>query len=305
LPHARFSPWLTFAALAAAVAALLWGIDSYRHRFVRSDRDLFRFLPERDATVFYLNVAALRHTGVLRTLAGASRIEEAEYRAFVQETGLDYTKDIDAIAGAVVHSRIFFTVRGRFDWDKLRAYAVSHGGECNGPICETPASKAGRWASFIQIQPGAIGLAVSAERGAARALRRPRHAFEEPLPGQPIWARISSSALKNPADLPIALRIFAIALQVADPVVLSLAPGQGDDFKLELNAQCANPAMAAAIRDQLTLDTKMLTLELARERMQSNVADLSGLLTAGSFQAIDNRVMGTWPVHKELLKALE
>lgn len=305
MARARFRPWFAFAALAAAIAALLWGVDFYRHRFVRSDRDLFRFLPERDATVFYLNVAVLRHARVLRMLAGPNKIEEADYRAFVHETGLDYRKDIDAIAGAVVDSRIFFLVRGRFDWNKLRAYAVSHHGTCNGSICETPASKAGRWASFIQIQPNAIGLAVSADRGSARALRPPGHAFNEPLPEQPVWARISPSALKNPTDLPVALRIFAIALQFADPVVLSLAPGEAGDLKLELNAQCANPAMAATIRDQLTLDTKMLTLELARERMQSNAADLTGLLTAGSFQAIDKHVVGTWPVHKELLKALE
>lgn len=303
--HAQFRPWLTFAALAAVIAALLWAIDSYRHRFVRSDQDLFRFVPQGDATVFYGNIVVLRRAGLLQTLAGANKIEDAEYRAFVRQTRLDYRGDIDAIAGAAEGGQVFFVVRGRFDWGKLRAYAASRGGGCKGAVCEAPASEAGRWASFVEIQPDAMGLALSADRNAAKALLPPGHAVSQPLPNRPIWARISSSDLKNPANLPLALRLFAISLQFANPVVLSLAPGDSGGFKLELDAQCANPAMAATIREQLILDTKLLRLELAREHVQPNAADLTGLLTAGSFQVVDKRVVGTWPVRKELLKALE
>jgi hypothetical protein len=49
----------------------------------------------------------------------------------------------------------------------------------------------------------------------------------------------------------------------------------------------------------------MLQLELARENQQPNPADLTGLLTSGTFQSGNNHVFGTWPVRKELLKALE
>jgi hypothetical protein len=305
LLHARSKPWLIFAALAALIAALLWGTNLYRHRFIRTDRDLFRFLPRGDATVFFVNVAALRRAGLLETLAGASKMEDAEYRAFVGQTRLDYRRDIDAIAGSADRGRICFIVRGRFDWGKLRAYARSRGGACTGAMCEAPASDAGRWASFVEIQPDALGLALSADRDAAKALLPPGREVGEELPNRPIWARISPAALKNPADLPVALRIFAISLQFANPVVLSLGLRESDGFSLELDAQCANAAMAATIRDQLILDTKMLTLELAREHVQPNAADLTGLMTAGSFQVVDKRVVGTWPVRKELLKALE
>jgi len=305
LLRARPRPWLTFAALAAVIAALLWAIDSYRYRFVRSGRDLFRFVPQGDATVFFVNVAILRRAGLLQTVAGANKMEDAEYRAFVHETDLDYRRDIDAIAGGAQGGQIFFIVRGRFDWGKLRAYAASRGGACTEAACEAPASEAGRWASFVEIQPDTMALALSTDRNAAKALLPPGHAVKEQLPDRPIWARISPSALKNPADLPVALRIFAISLEFANPVVLSLGPGDNNGFKLELDAQCASAAMAATIRDQLVLDTKMLTLELTREHVQPNAADLTGLLTAGSFQAVDKRVVGTWPVRKQLLKALE
>lgn len=273
---------------------------------MRSDRDLFRFLPDNDATLFYLNVAALRHAGLEQLLAGAGRPEEADYRDFVRETRLDYRKDIDAIAGAAAAGRIFFLVRGRFDWDKLRAYAAAHGGKCAASVCEAPASKAGRWASFVPIQPDVLGLALSADPLAANLLRPPGHAFREAIPDRPVWARLSPRTLKNPADLPLALRIFAISLQFANPVILSFDAGaRAGEYKLELDAQCANPAMADTVRNQLTLDTKLLSLEFAREHLQPNAADLTGLLTAGSFQAVGDRVIGTWPLRKELLKALE
>jgi hypothetical protein len=304
--RAPSKPWLVFAVLAALIAALLWGIDGYRHRFVRSDRDLFRFLPQSDATIFYLNVAALRHAGMLQVFAGATGAEEADYRSFVRETQLDYRKDIDAIAGAADDQQIFFIVRGRFDWNKLRAYAVAHGGNCTGELCDAPTSKAGRWASFLSIQPDVMGLALSAGRAAAQRVRAPGHALTDPVSDRPVWVRVSQNVLKDPASLPIAVRIFAISLQFANPVVLSLrsADEHDEEFELELNAQCANAAMAETVRSQLELDTKMLKLELAREHAQPNAADLTGLLTAGSFQVVDKRVVATWPVRKELLRAL-
>lgn len=305
--RAQSKPWLVFALLAVSIAALLWGLEFYRHRFVRSDRDLFRLLPQGDATIFYVNVAALRHAGLLQVFAGTAAAEEADYRNFVRETRLDYRKDIDAIAGAADSRQIFFAIRGRSDWNKLRRYAAAHGGDCMGALCSAPTSKTGRWASFVAIQPDVMGLALSADRTAATAVRPAGHALPEAIPEQPVWARISQSVLKNPASLPVAVRIFAISLQFANPVVLSLGPADehSKEFKLELDAQCANAAMAETIRNQLEIDTKLLKLELAREHAQPNAADLTGLLTAGTFEVVDKRVIAIWPVRKELLKALE
>jgi len=293
--------------LAVAITAMLWGIDYYRHRFVRSDRDLFRLLPPGDATVFYLNVAALRHAGLLRLLTGAKTAEEADYRSFVRETHFDYERDVDAIAGAVANQQAFFAIRGRFDWSRLRQYAAAHGGDCRGSLCETPATHAGRWLSFQAIQPDVMALALSQQRGAAQTVRPSAQAFRGAIPDRPVWARVSQSVLKNPAGLPLPLRIFAISLQFANPVMLSLSPADehGEEFKLELDAQCANAAMAETVRNQLDLNTKLLKLELAREHVRPNAADLTGLLTAGAFQVVERRVIATWPVRKELLQSLQ
>ncbi len=305
--HARSKPWFAIALLAVSIAAALWGIGFYRHRFVRSDRDLFRFLPQGDATIFYVNVKALRRAGVLQMVAGSRGAEEADYLSFVRETKLDYRKDIDAIAGAADGKQILFVVRGRFDWTRLRGFAAAHGGNCAGALCQAPTSRAGTWASFVSIQPDVMGLALSTDRLAAEVVQRPSHALTQAIPAGPVWARVSERVLRNPASLPVSVRLFAISLEFANPVVLSLAPADehNEEFKLELDAQCTNPAMAETVRSQLELDTKMLKLELAREHAHANPADLTGLLTAGSFQVVDKRVIGTWPVRKELLQALQ
>lgn len=303
----RSTPWFGFALVAAAVLAVTAGVDFYIHRFVRSDRDLFRFLPQRDATLFYLNMAALRHSGMIGMLAGA-QLEEGEYREFVRQTRFDYTRDIDAVAGSADGNQIFFLVRGRFDWNRLRAYATAHGGTCTGGICNAPGSRAGRWTSFCSIQRDVLALALSTNALAAKALQPPGHSLAEALPPQPVWIRVSRKLLSDPATLPLAIRLFAISLQSANPVVLSLTSVDGDGdvpFRLELDAQCSNAAAADTIRNQLELDTKMLQLGLAREHAQRDPAGLSGLLTSGVFQVVDTRVVGRWPLRKALLKTLQ
>jgi hypothetical protein len=296
-------PWLTLALIAVAVFAITVGAHFYRHRFVRSDGDLFRYLPPRDATLFYLNVAALRHAGILRMVAGTKPVEEGGYRDFIGRTGFDYTKDLNAVAGSTQGSETFCLVRGRFDWNKLHAYAQ----KCTAGICDMPGSRRDRWISFIEIQPDVMGLAISADHLAARFLRTRRSRIEI-LSQAPVWISLSHSLLGNPASLPLGARLFAISLESANPVVLSIAPNNGPadvPFELTLDAYCSNAAAADTIRNQLELDTKMLQLGLARQHVEANPADLTGLLTAGSFQVIGSRILGNWPIRKQLLNALQ
>lgn len=299
----RLKPWLALAILAAVLLAITAGVDYYRHRFVRSDADLFRFLPQRDATLFYVNVGALRHAGMLQLLAGTKRVEERAYREFMQRTGFDYTKDLDALAGSTDATQTFCVVRGRFDWNKLRGYS----GTCLAGVCEMPGSQSDHWISFREIQPDVMGLAISADHRAAGSLHK-RHSASEDLPHAAIWISLSRSLLSNPGSLPLAARLFAISLETAHPVILSLSSnGAAADtpFQLVLDARCANPAAADTIRNQLELDTKMLQLGLAREHIPTNPADLTGLLTAGSFQIVESRVVGSWPIRKQLIDALQ
>lgn len=290
----RLKPWAFFLLVAAVVAAALFGIDRYRHRFVRSDADLFRLLPRNGATRFYVNIAALRQAGVL-SLFAASKREDPDYRNFVRQTGFDYQQDADAVAGTADSSELLFLVRGRFDWNRVRRYMAQHGG----------ANEAGRWASFVAVQPDVLGLAVSVDRSAARKLlpHANSHASGNPPP-YPVWVEPSQKLLHNPVDLPFPVRVLAIWLQSANPVVLSLGRATSADFELRLDATFANPVTAKTTRNQLEIETRMLKLELAREHRQPSADDLTGLLAAGTFEVSGTQLKGVWPVRKELLDSL-
>jgi hypothetical protein len=301
-------PWAFLLLLGAVVATVLFGIDFYRHRFVRSNADLVHLLPRNDSTVVFANFSLLRRAGMMGLLAGAKAAEAAEYDQFVEETRFDYRKDIDELAAAVEEGRIFFAARGRFDWDALRNYVKSHGGSCDrNSFCRIPASQPGRWASLVEIQSNVIGVAVGTDASAAQLLREGKRNGGA-IPSAPVWVRVSERLLKNPVELPLPVRIFAITLQSADSVLVSLDAANTNDnaaFEIRLDAACPNGVTASTIRQQLELQTKLLKLELAREHEQPNPADLTGLLTSGSFQVVERNVIGTWPVQKELLKTLQ
>ena len=300
-------PWLVFALLAAAIFAVAAGVDFYRHRLVRSDRDLFRFLPQTDATILYVNADGLRRAGILGLLAGVATARDIDYSAFLRETHFDYTRDLSAIAGSVNTKQSLFVIRGRFDWTSMRNYAKNHGGACRNDTCELPSATPGRWASFFPIQSDVMALAAGTSRSAAEVLRS-RHQLTQSLPAQPVWVKFSHALLQRPPELPLALRIFVISLQPADSVVLSLAQADSQTsarFQLELNAVCPSAPSANSIRNQLELETKFLRIALAREHVQPNAKDVTGLLTAGTFRASGDRVEGSWPISKELLNSLQ
>jgi hypothetical protein len=303
----RLNPLIALLALAAVVAAVLFGIDYYRHRFVRTSLELVKLLPPGDLTVFFVSLATLRQAGLMNLLAGVEPAAEKGYQEFVKQTQFDYTRDLDALAGAAGGERLFFVMRGRFHWDKIRQYALAHGGSCRGEVCKAPTSKPGRWASFLLIQPDVAGLALSGDDSAADLLRPPGRRAAEQSSTDPVWVKVSPALRKNPIDLPLPMRIFAITLQSADSVIVSLGPAKdaADAFDVRLDAGFPNEPTADATRNQCEIQTKMLKLELTRQQEQPNPADLTGLLTAGSFHAVNKHVMGVWPVSKAFVKVLQ
>lgn len=245
---------------------------------------------------------------MLKLLDGAKVQHDPDYERFVRETGFDYANDLDVLTGEAQSQQLFFLLKGRFHWNQLRQYASAHGGTCAGDLCRVPNPKSGRWAGFFPIQPDVLALVVGNNPNEIDQLRPFSRKLNTPLPPQPIWVSLSESLLKDPVDLPPPLRIFAVSLQSAHPVVLSLdaaAEGTGAAFKLQLDAACDTEAAAETIRSQWEIQTKMLKLGLTREHHQPSPSDLTGLLTAGSFQVENRHFIGIWPVRTELLQALQ
>jgi hypothetical protein len=295
-------------ALVAIGAAAWFCVDRYQHRFVRTDADLVTLLPPGDLTTFYINIAALRKGRLLHLLTGIKPAEENDYTDFVAKTDFDYTRDMDALAGGVnSDNETFFLIRGRFDWPKLRQFAIAHGGACEDESCRAPGTKAHRWINFLRIQPDTIALAISPNATAADLLRPPGRRLQDMPPGDPIWVSVAPSLIKDPTALPKPLQIFAISLQAAQSVILSAGQAEhgNEAFTVQLEAAFPNAPSADTTCKQLQIQTQMLRLELSRENHEPNPADLTGLLAAGTFQVGNTRVFGTWPVRKELLSTLE
>jgi len=299
--------WVAIAILALAGAAILSVVDTQRHRFVRSSIDLVKQLPPGDFTRFYADLGALRKAGLLHLLTGASPIQEKDYEEFVRQTEFDYTRDVNALAGASDGEQFFFLVHGRFQWDKLKQYSVAHGGTCQRESCVVSTSKSGYWANLVRVQPDVAGLSISANSAAAETLRRQSPAVKDQAPTNPVWVSVSKALLTKPDTLPLPVRILAISLQSADRVILSLGPATDKKavFLVELEATFPIEASAETARAQLEIETKMLKLGLQRAQRQPNPADLTGLIAAGSFHRVRKEVLASWPVRQELLKALE
>lgn len=263
-------------------------------------------LPARSETLFFADFSALRQAGLIKILAGVRPAEEKDYQQFVSETQFDYTRDLDALAGSSSAREIFFVARGRFAWERLKRYAEAHGGKCIGGICQAPASTPGRWASFRLLAPDLAALAIG-ENKRSLQLRWTASSLQMPT-NEPVWVRLASPAFRNPPSLPPSLRLFASALQQGDSVLISAGPSDarsGGSFDIRLDAVFHSEAAAQAASKQLQLDTNMLKLALLRAHAPSSPGDLTGVVTAGKFEAEKGHVYGTWPVSSELMKGLE
>lgn len=286
--------------LAALLGVLTYSVARSRHRLVRSDADLVSLLPvDPGATTFYIDVALLRSSHILGLIA-PEKTAEPDYQAFVNNTGFDYARDLDAVSGSLATARSDFLLRGRFDWTRLQQYARKEGGHCENGICVAPGTTPGRWAAFKLLQPDVLALSVDTDRTLFTATKSKL----TDVPADPVWVKIPGAKLNSAADLPLPAQLMFGVLAPANNVLFEVGL-HGKGLRLQMRAHFNQPQTAEATRNQLELETKMLNLELTREHQQPSPGDLTGALTAGSFQLIGSDVVADWPLSRELLESLE
>ena len=290
---------LVLAAIACAAIAIV-AVYLYRTRGPRTPAELASYLPDKNATLLYIDVDAMRRSGILGMVAGSKATEDLEYKSFVAQTGFDYRHDLDAIAATFSGGQIFFVLRGRFDWNRLRAYAQHQGGVCRDSFCSFDGSKPGRRISFYSLKSNLMALAVSPDDMAAYQVTRNASHVNPFAPSDPVWMLVPAAVLKEAQSLPAGMRSFAIALQNAERIVFSIGP-EGDHLQVAANVTCKDTEAASALLVQLESTTNTLRKWLEREHRQPNPKDLSGVLTAGSFRREDRRVLARWPVSRRLL----
>lgn len=298
----QLRPW-HLGVGAAAVCALTLGTLSYvRSRGVSTPGAMLACLPRTGNVTVYLDVRSLRQSGMLDMIVGSKATEDLEYRQFVDGTGFDYRRDIDAIAASFSGRNSYLVLSGRFDWKKLNAYAAAQDGNCRNSVCRVPAS-GGRFVSFYPMRSSAMAIAFSYDNSAVLDIA-PRSAPEDAAePDQPIWISVGGPALRDVPALPAGAKSFVSPLESAEAIVLSIGPSDGQ-LRMNLNVLCASETAASDLVVKLEGATNMLRKMLEREKQRPNPGDLSGLLVAGSFRREQRRVAGAWPMHREFIQSL-
>lgn len=291
--------------LAPLVAAIAGGAAWYwlRERQAYTPEQLLRRLPTDDAIVAGVDFAALRASGVLAKLTGVAALE-SEYRAFLEQTGFDYQRDLDAALLAFHPRGVHLLARGRFDWTKLEAYTRKQGGTCFNRLCRLTGSRPERRISFFPLRRDLMALAVSDDGYAATRLNQPAAPAPFAVPGDPVWIHLTGGALRDPERFPEGTRLFVKALEITDGVTLTLGAGAGGVFELRMEAPCRSAREAETLRGTLEKITGLLRALIRREGQQASEADLSGVLTSGEFRLQDRTVHGRWRVTPQFLEQL-
>ena len=161
-----------------------------------SPSDLASFLPTANATVIFIDVDAIRRSGILNLVAGSKAAEEIEYKQFVDQTLFDYRQDLDAVAAAFKDNQVFLTLRGRFHWKNLMDYAVHQGGSCHNGFCVASGSRPNRRISFYALKPDTMAMAISSDDFAAYQITRKSATLPLLPPNQPVclWTSMSPAS---------------------------------------------------------------------------------------------------------------
>ncbi len=296
--------WLLAATLAVCAVAGGAGFYWFRARKAAEPSDLVAYLPAANATVIYIDVDALRRSGILGQIAGPKTAEDADYRQFVETTEFDYSRDLDAVAAAIKDGRIYFALRGRFHWSNLASYAAHQGGSCHENFCVAPGSQPNRRISFYLVKSGVLGMAVGPDDFSAYQVTPKAAQATVARPNEPVWAVIPSAALRNATALPAAAQAVVPALQGADQIVLGMGTNADRKIELSIHVTCKDAAGATALEAQLESATKTLRDAVARHHQNIDPSDLTGLLIAGNYRRAERQVYGTWPIPKDFLDAI-
>jgi hypothetical protein len=300
----RIRAWHVAIAVILLCAMVASGLYYLRVRSISSVARLLKRFPEGESSVLYMDLAALRASGVLQRLARTDTPPETEYREFVEQSGFDYAKDLDAVLVSFQGDETFFLLRGHFDWGRLVDFVTARGGDCYNGFCRTQSSTPNRWISFFAVTPSIMAMAVSRDAWAVDSMLTERSdPIVTEVPSHPVWLTLSGPALNRIKSLPPGTKSFASALAKARQVTLALG-SSGDAYQAELRVDCRSTHEALDLAKQLQNVTDLLRRMIRLEKKTPNARDLSGVLAGGVFHQQGSQVEGRWPVGREFLEAL-
>jgi hypothetical protein len=260
-------------------------------------------LPPGEGPVLYVDVGLLRKTGILEQLAGKPGGEEADYRQFVEASGFDYRRDLDAVLVERRRGTALFVLKGRFDQERMETYVRTNGGLCARSFCSLPGSVPERRISFQPLGRRVMALSAGTDSMGAAAIHE--HASQPGFdpPSGPVWISVPASSFHPEPDSPPWLNVLFEALQGAQRAVFTLEV-HADGFALVLNAPCGSSAKAKEVADRLTNTTAGLKDLIARSGSAPEPSSPAAALSAGTFRAEQATVRGNWPLSRAFFEGL-
>lgn len=298
-------PWV-LVLLAVACAAGIGGLVVWNRQGANTPLDeILRHLPDQNALTIHVDVAAIREAGMADLLTGSTVAEEPDYRRFVSESGFDWKADLDAVTASKLGADWYLFVRGRFDMEKVRNYALSRGGTCRNGVCDVAGGTPGRRISFYPLSSRVLVLASSTSPAAVyNVYSRKGPEWTGGVPQGSAWVSFNGSVLAGDPSLPSGGRLFGKVLAETERTTFSVVGVGEQALELKMIAHSADPATAETIKAQLELVTSEFRKYFERLGQKASAGDLSGLLLSGQFAVSGSDVTGRWPLQPDFLKKL-
>jgi hypothetical protein len=236
-------------------------------------------LPPGAPYVLYADLAALRNAAFLAKLAAMipAPAEDPEYTDFVRATGFDYSRDLDRVAitsmpdttmSGSSQSEVWALAEGRFDQQKIQAYALSTGKTEQRDGQTVYVIESGPSANEVELQflsPTRIKIVSRAKQIAPG--NSTQNSGAAPAPGDPVAlreriARVSGSPVfavvrtdSVPKNLSVGnLRLDAVAstIQNVHWISLTVTP-EGENLRVILEGECGSTIESTQL--QLVLGT--------------------------------------------------
>jgi hypothetical protein len=274
--------WIAIGALICLAAAAAC-IYLYRVRrplappSVGLTPELLSLLPADAPVIGFADVAALRRlpNSLLSAALGLTQTGprgDRDYLVFVRDTGFDYTRDLDAAAIAywpadfttpsrsAGENRYLVIANGRFDRQKIQAYALHSGGTATRDAQEAYTIPGDPQVSFQFLSPTRIVLASG--KDSELLVRRARPGPLDPaiqariarVAGAPVFAVARTDDLPSSfyANFQNAPQFVALLRNIRGLTLAGQPTAAGDLIKLSLDAEC--DSMKSALEISAVLD---------------------------------------------------
>jgi hypothetical protein len=207
--------WMGLAVLAVVLgAASFYGYQHWGAQTGAAREKILALMPTEASAVFFADFDELRRAPFFAELyAWAPKPQaDADYAEFLKQTGFDYERDLDRLAVASIKheqdSTLFAVVDGKFDKQKISAYAMKSGSVANNngrEIFSVAMSGSSKKLSFTFLKNDRIALTDDADLNLfLNAKKRSEDTAEwrvrfERLAGSPVFAVIRQSAAAGAA----------------------------------------------------------------------------------------------------------